>query len=215
MRRAVIALVVIAGLLVVADRVAKVAAQSVVATQIKSDQALSQRPDVTIRGFPFLTQALAGRYGDVSLTLHDVPSRSVPVKRLAVDLHGVHVPLADVFFHHRSSVPVDRATATILLSFDDLNAYFGPKHLTLSQGSNDEINVTGSVTLAGRTVEASGSGRIDVNGSDLVVPVGHGLDFSIPLGGLPFRIALVGAKATKAGIVVQATASGLVLHPES
>jgi hypothetical protein len=214
-RRLVIVLAVIVGLLVVADRVAKVAAQGVVASRIESDQGLSQRPDVTIHGFPFLTQALAGRYDDVSLTLHDLLDRSVPVKRLTVDLHGVHVPLGAVVSQHLSRVPVDRATAKVLLSYADLNSYFGGKHLRLSQGSNGEVDVTGSVTVAGQTISASGSGRIDVSGSDLVVTVGHGLDFTVPLGGLPFRIALVGANATKDGIVVQATASGLVLHPRT
>jgi hypothetical protein len=214
-RRLVIVLIVIIGLLVVADRVAKVAAQGIVAGRIESEQGLSERPHVAIHGFPFLTQALGGRYDNVSLTMHDLRDRAVPVKRLSVDLHGVHVPLGAVISRHLSRVPVDRATATVLLSFADLNAYLGGKHLTVSNGSDGEIKVTGSATVAGQTVSASASGRIDVSGSDLTVAVGRGLDFSIPLGGLPFRIALVGAKATKAGILVQATASGLVLHPRT
>jgi hypothetical protein len=215
MRRAVIVLVVVLGLLLIADRVGVVAAQSVVATRIEADQRLSQQPDVSIHGFPFLTQALSGRYGHVTLTLHDLRDRSVRVQTLTVDLRGVHVPLSAVFSHHVSRVPIDKASATILLSFADLNSYFGGRHVAISGGADGEIAVTGSVTVAGRTVSASGTGRIDVRGSDLVVTVGQGLDLTIPLGGLPFRIALVGAKATKAGIEVQATATGLVLHPAS
>ena len=215
MRRAVVVIVVIVGLLVIADRVAVVEAQSTVAARIETDQHLSQRPDVSIRGFPFLTQAIGGRYTHVTLTLHDLRDRTVPVQTLTVDLRGVHVPLGSVFSHHVTRVPVDRAAATVLISFADLNSYFGTRHLVVSRGPDGQVAVSGSVTVAGHTVSASGSGRIDVRGSDLVVTVGHGLDLTIPLGGLPFRIALVGAKATKAGIVVQATASGLVLHPGS
>jgi hypothetical protein len=215
MRRLVIVVIVIVGLLVVADRVAKVAAQGVVASRIESDQGLSQRPAVTIHGFPFLTQALGGRYGDVSLTMHDLRDRPVPVARLTVNLHGVHVPLGAVVSQHLSRVPVDRATATVLLSFGDLNSYLRDKHLTLSDGSDGEVDVAGSATVAGHTVSASGSGRIGVSAGALTVTAGHGLDFAIPLGGLPFRIELIGAKATKDGIVVQATASGLVLHPQT
>lgn len=215
MRRAAIVIVVILGLLVVADRLAVVAAQGVVASRIESDQGLSQRPGVTIHGFPFLTQALSGRYGRVTLRVNGLRDRTVAVQRLTVDLHGVHVPLGAVMSQHLSRVPIDRANATLLLSYDDVNAYLAGHHLTVSEGDNGEVKVTGSVTVAGRTASASASGRIDVRGDDLVVTVGHGLDVTLPLGGLPFRIALVGAKATKAGIVVQATASGLVLHPSN
>jgi hypothetical protein len=213
MRRVVIVIVVILGLLVVADRVAVVAADNAVAAQIETDQGLSQRPHVSIHGFPFLTQALAGRYGDVTLTLHDFHHTGVPVRTLTVDLHGVHVPIRAVVSQHLSRVPVDRASATILLSFAGLNTFLADKHLSVSAGSGGDIHVTGTATVLGRRVTASGTGHIDVRGSDLVVAVGHGLDFTIPLGGLPFRISLVSAKATNAGIVVQATASGLVLHP--
>jgi hypothetical protein len=215
MRRWILVTAVLLGLLVIADRLALVAADNVVASRIQTDQHLSQRPHVSIHGFPFLTQALSGRYGDVTLTLHDLHDTAVPVQTLTVDLHGVHVPLGAVTSQHLSSVPVDRATATVLLSFAGLNAYLGDKHLVVSEAANGEIKVTGTVTVQGRTVSASGTGRIEVRGSDLVVTGGAGLDVTIPLSGLPFRIALVGAKATKEGIVVQATASGLVLHPRT
>jgi len=215
MRRWIVVTVVIVGLLVLADRLGVAAADRTVAARIQTDQGLQQRPDVSIHGFPFLTQALAGRYGDVTLTLHDFHHTGVPVRTLTVDLRGVHVPLRAVLAGHVARVPVDRASASIVLSYDGLNTFLADRHLSVSEGSNGEIRVSGRVTVLGRTVSASGSGRIEVRGSDLVVTVGHGLDFTIPLSGMPFRIALVSAKATNAGIVVQATASGLVLHPNS
>ena len=215
MRRLLITAVVLVGLLVVADRVARAAADRVVANRIERDQHLSQRPDVSIDGFPFLTQAFAGRYDHVTLTMHGLRSGPVPVQTLRVVLRGVHVPLSAVFSQHLSSVPVDRATATVLLPYADLGASAGGSRLTVSQGTDGEVKVTGTVSALGQSVTASGEGRLDVRGNDVVVTVGHGLDFTIPLGGLPFRIALVGAKATKAGVEVSATASGLVLHPRS
>jgi len=213
MRRAVIVVLVIVGLLVIADRVALATAEHVVAGRIQTDQGLSERPDVTIHGFPFLTQALAGRYDQVTVHVRGLSNRTVPIAKLTVNLHGVHVPLGAVISQKLTRVPIDRATATVLLSYDDVNAYLSGHHLSVSEGEDGQVKVTGTVTVAGNTVSASASGRVDVHGDDLVVVVGKGLDVTIPLGGLPFRIALVGAKATKAGIEVQATASGLVLHP--
>jgi hypothetical protein len=215
LRRWLLVLAVLAGLLLAADRVAATAAEHVVASRIQRDQGLTQRPHVSIHGFPFLTQAIGGRYDHVSLTLRNLHDRPVPVSNLAVDLRGVHVPLGAVLSQHLTRVPVDRATATILVSYSDLNDFLGDKHIVVSRGSADQIKVSGTATVLGRTVSASGSGRIDVQGSDIVVTVGQGLDFSVPLGGLPFRIALVGAKATNRGIEVDATASGLVLHPNN
>lgn len=213
MRRTFIVVAIIIGLLVVADRVAVVAADRVVAQRIQTDQGLPQRPDVSIGGFPFLTQAIGGRYDSVTLTVHDLHRTAVAVHSLTVHLTGVHVPLSSVFAGHVSSVPVDKATATVLLTYDDLNAYFGGRHLTVSNGGDGEVKVTASASLAGHTLAASGRGRLDVRGTDLVVVIGNGLDITIPLGGLPFRVALVGGKATNQGVVVAATANGLVLHP--
>lgn len=215
MRRLLISLVVILGLLVVADRVARAAADRAVAQRIQKDQGLTQRPDVSIDGFPFLTQALSGRYDHVTMTLHDLHDGPVPVQTLRVVLRGVHVPLSAVFSRHVASVPVDRATATVLVRYADLGANVGGNHLTVSPGPDGEVKVTGTVSALGQSVTASGEGRLDVRGNDVIVTVGHGLDFTIPLGGLPFRIVLVGAKATKAGIEVAATADGLVLHPRN
>lgn len=215
MRRLVVALVALLVLLVVADRVALAAADHVLAGRIQADQQLDSRPKVSIRGFPFLTQALGGTYHDVRLTLHDVRRGGVPIQTLAVRLHGVHVPLGAVLSQHLSSVPIDRADASALITYGDLNGFIGGRHLSVSQGEGGEIKVTGSVTAFGQTVQASGSGRLDVHGSGLTVTVGHGLDFPIPLGSLPFRIALTSAHANARGIVVAATANGLVVHPSS
>lgn len=215
MRRLLVVLVAALVLLVVVDRVAVAAADHVLAGRIQQDQNLDSRPSVSIRGFPFLTQAIGGRYDDVRLTLHDVHRGGVPVRALSVRLHGVHVPLGAVLSQHLRRVPIDRAEAQILLTYADVNSFIGTRHLTVSQGSGGEIQVSGSATVLGRTVTASGSGRLDVHGTDLVVTVGHGLDFTVPLGSLPFRVALTGAHATRQGVVVGATATGLVLHPSS
>src|SRR4051794_30752332 len=213
MRRTLIVVVVVIGLLVVLDRVAVLAADRVVANRITTEQNLSQRPDVSIGGFPFLTQALAGRYDSVTLTMHDLRRATVPVHTLSVHLSGVHVPLGAVVHGHVSSVPVDRATAKLLLTYGDLNAFLGSRHFTVSDGGNGEVKVSATATVAGQTLSADGRARIQVRSSDLELTVGPGIDITIPLGGLPFRIELVGAKATKSGVEVTATAAGLVLHP--
>ena len=59
MKKLLVALLVLLALLVGADRVAEQVAEGRIADQLRAD--LSSAPQVEIGGFPFLTQALAGR----------------------------------------------------------------------------------------------------------------------------------------------------------
>ena len=211
LRRILIPLFVLVALFVVADRVAVHYADRVVAERIQRDQGLSSKPDVSIGGFPFLTQAISGRYDDVTVTLHDVRRGPVRVDRLTAHLNGVHVALGAVFSQHLNSVPVDKATAQVFVTFGDLNEYLSPKHLHVSAAGH-LLHVTGSVTVAGRAITASGDGRLSISGDTVVVSANQGLGFEIPLTGLPFRIKLESATVTNQGITVTASAEGLVLH---
>jgi hypothetical protein len=211
LRRILIPLVVLVALFVVADRVAVHYANRVVAQRIQSDQGLSSKPDVSIGGFPFLTQAIGGRYDDVTVTLHDVRRGPVRVDRLTAHLNGVHVSLGAVFSQHLSSVPVDKATAQVFVAFPDLNAYLATRHISVS-ADGKLLRVTGSVTVAGHTITASGEGRLSISGDSVVVTASQNLGFQIPLTGLPFRIKLESAIVTNQGITVSASAEGLVLH---
>jgi len=212
-RRIVIVVAVVVALLVVLDRVAVVAADRVVAARIQTQEHLQSRPSVSIGGFPFLTQALGGKYDDVTLTVHDFHRSVVPVDTISVTLHGVHVPLGSVFSQHLSSVPVDSANARVLLTYANLNAYLQPKGITVSAAGVARLRVTGSVTVGGQKLSASGTATIDVTSDSLLLRAANAVSIAVPLAGLPFGIALQSAKATKQGIAVTATAQGLVLHP--
>jgi len=212
-RRILIVVGIVVALLVVADRVAVVAADHTVAARIQTQEHLPSRPSVSIGGFPFLTQAIGGTYDDVTLTVHDFHRSVVHVDTISVTLHGVHVPLSAVFSQHLSSVPVDSATARVLLSYADLNTYLQPKGITVAAAGESEVRVTGSVTVAGQKLSASGAATIDVTSDSLLLRAANAVTIAIPLAGLPFGIALHSAKATKQGIQVTATAQGLVLHP--
>jgi hypothetical protein len=212
-RRLVIIVVVLVALLVVLDRVAVVEADHVVAARIQTQEHLPSRPSVSIGGFPFLTQALGGTYDDVTLTVHDFRRSVVAVDTISVTLHGVHVPLGSVFSQHLSSVPVDSATARVLLSYDDMNAYLRPKGITVSPAGDGQVRISGSVTVAGQQLSASGTATIDVTSDSLLLRAANAVSIAIPLAGLPFGISLQSAKATNRGIQVTATAQGLVLHP--
>jgi hypothetical protein len=209
MRRLLISLVVIVGLLVVADRVALTAAERNVANRIQVEQHLSSRPDVTIRGFPFLTQLVAGDYHDVDVTVHGLHAGSLAVSRLTAHLHGVHVSFGDVIAQHVKRVPIDRADAEVVLTYADLDTFLSGRGIQLSPAGSGAVTVT--ATVAG--VTAHGTARVSVRGDAVeLTPTGNLPAVEIPLPGLPFHVRLESVQATTKGLVVRGAAEGLVLR---
>ena len=160
MRRLLFVLLALVVLLVVADRVSVAEAQSEVAKRIQTEQGLVSRPGVSIGGFPFLTQAVAGHYDDVTLTLHDLRRGPVVVTRLTANLSGVHVPLSEVLSRNVGRVPVDRATARVLVDWADVNRWLGDRHLRLGPAPDGQVRVTATADIAGQTVGGSATGRL-------------------------------------------------------
>jgi hypothetical protein len=209
MRKLIVSVLILVALLAVADRVAVSAAQRDVARRIQVDQHLRSTPSVTIGGFPFLTQLVAGTYDDVTVTVRGLHSGALAVSRLTAHAHGVHVSFGDVLAQHISRVPIDRATAQVVLSYADLNAYLAGQHLRVGPGSGGAVRLTG--TVAG--VAVSADAQLSVRGDAVVLSPGSGVaGVEIPLPGLPFQTHLNSVKATQAGIVVSGSATGLVLR---
>jgi len=173
-----ITLVVLLGLAVVADRVAVGIAEDQVAEQMASKGGLAGTPSVDIAGFPFLTQAFAGNYEDVriSLTAHDLGQPAGT--RADVRLHGVHVPLKSVLSGSVSEVPVDRIDGTATLSYELLAAQLGGDTTLRREG--DGLRITKTVEIAGYTLPLTAAGTVTLDGDDLVVDVqkasGAGVD---------------------------------------
>lgn len=212
MKRLLLGLALAVAVLVFVDRMAVIAAEHEVAKRVQQEQGLTESPDVSIGGFPFLSQAIAGHYDDVTLTLHDLRRGPVPVSRLTAKLSGVRVPLSDVIGQHLGRVPVDRASADVLLTYTAINDWLGTRHLTVGPGPGGEVRVSASADVAGHQVGASAAGRLAVSKDAVQITAGSGFDFEIPLPGLPFRIRLITARSTQDGIVIAASAEGLVLR---
>jgi LmeA-like phospholipid-binding len=213
MRRLVVSVVVLVALLIGLDRLAVHVAEDLVAKRIQTEQHLSSRPDVSIGGFPFLTQAIAGRYDDVTLTVHGLSAARLRVRTVTAHLSGVHLSLGDVIARRVGSVPVDHASASVLVAYADLDTFLADRHITVARGAGGRARVTGAVTVAGHTVSVSAQAAVSVSDTAVVLTTDQGLDVTIPLPGLPFGLRLVSASADATGLTVAASAEGLVVHP--
>ena len=106
-------------LLIIVDRAGAAIAGRTAASALQRSENLSRRPDVTIEGFPFLTQAASGNFDRIKVTARDITLTSggahVRVSRLDVTLHHVHVNRDFSGGTSRSS------TATALVTYSDLS----------------------------------------------------------------------------------------------
>lgn len=184
-----------------------------------------------MRGVPFLTQALGGRYRDVRLSATGVPAGDVRLAALDARLQGVRVPLRAALSGSVDAVPVERVDARALLSYDALARRAGDRALTFAP-DGDRLRVRGSVRVLGREVSAVAVSRVVLDGERVVVTaeeyeVGNGLadaaltralrgrfDVVVPLGGLPYGLAVEGLEVRPDGLAVRAVARDTVLAPQ-
>ena len=229
MKRLLTTLLVLLVVAVAADRLALLVAQRAVAQQLQTSGDLSVRPTVSIRGVPFLTQALSGRYSSVHVNASDVTAGGGQLSEFTASLDGVSLPLSDALSGSVDEVPVDRLAARVVLSYADLQQRLRDRRLALSPAADGLLRVTGSVTVLGRTVSASALSSVRLAGTDVVVTaqrfevgarpadrvltaaLGRRLDFTARIGQLPYGLTLTGVRIASEGVVATASAKDTVL----
>jgi LmeA-like phospholipid-binding len=232
MRRLLIVLVVLAALLVAADRVGVVVAQDRLASQIQQQLDLDRKPDVTIRGIPFLTQAIGGTYKDIRVQLPDVDAGDV--RNVAVDarLQGAHVPLSEAIGGNLDQIPVDQISGTLLVPYDELAKASGISGLTITR-AGDSLRLSGSVQVLGRSIQAEAVGRIEVDDGRIAInaeqakvagiPVPQAvldqaaqmLSFRVQPRDLPLNLRITAVRPADNGLLVDAVSDDVVLRPDS
>lgn len=222
-------LLLLVALLAVLDRGAAAYAERALATELQSSGGLVQRPQIDVGGFPFLTQAVRGRYDRIEVAATDVPAGERTLTRLDAVLTGVRVPLGDVVSGVVDEVPVDAVDARVVLSYAELSRVSGDRRLTVA-AAGDRVRVTGEVEVLGRQVEASAVSTVALEGDVVVVTaqafeVGSRvadavltralrgrLDLRVPVRDLPYGLVLESITTGPDGVVVRTTASDTVLR---
>jgi hypothetical protein len=232
MRRLLIVLVVLAALLVAADRVGVVVAQNRLASEIEQQLDLDRKPDVSIRGIPFLTQAISGKYKDIRVQLPDVDAGDVQNVAIDARLQGTHVSLSDALGGKVDKIPVDRISGTLLIPYDQLAKASGISGLTITR-QGDSLRLTGSVQVLGRPIKAEAVGRVEVNDGQIAInaeeakvagiPVPQAvldeaarlLSFRVQPRNLPLNLRITAVRLADSGLLVDAVSDDVVLRPDS
>ena len=224
-RRLLVLALVLVGLLVAADRVSLAVAGTAAGVTLQRSQGLAARPDVSIEGFPFLTQLAAGSFDTIHVT----------AKNLTVGRAGVTLRIAslDVTLHHVhvtrdfQSARSEFSTATALVSYADLSQTLGA---TLGYAGAGRVHATTTISVAGIPVTGTATTGVQLSAGSLsftdptvtvdgvAVPPQVSSYFttvfrtSIPLGGLPFGVHVEAVEASAAGVTITLSAAGLTFR---
>jgi LmeA-like phospholipid-binding len=214
-RRYIIILVIVVAVLVALDFGARAVAQGVMATKIQQ-QGLSQKPQVSIAGFPFLTQVASKDFKKVTISTHDLTEGPVTITSINATATGIRLNS-----YSSESGTITSVTGRAVISFaslaNTLTQKIGPLgsllngaglHLTDAgpgkvKASLNLLVVTGSATW--RVSRISGDRlQIRLISASGVLPASllHSMqNVTVQIPKLPLGLTISSIQVTPAGVV--------------
>ncbi|MGW0085613.1 LmeA family phospholipid-binding protein [Streptomyces sp. NPDC003393] len=171
--------------------------------------------DVSIAGFPFLTQAFSQSFDHVELKASkftiDTESNArggyLPVEQFQLDLRGVQVTSLAA-----RRAEANLATGSLMLSYDALSGVV--TRLAGRGGSLRIAQAPGSTEQAARVEVTGTAGGSDVNGTGTVLAQGTEISLNLPGSErpvatwrvpLPENVGFTSARATSKGVLISMT----------
>ncbi|MDD7934527.1 DUF2993 domain-containing protein [Actinomycetospora straminea] len=131
MRGCLVTLLVLVAVVVGVDFGARWIAEDRVAVALQDSLSLPAEPDVDVRGFPFLTQALSGQFEDVGLSAPHIPYGELRDITLTADLTGVSVPVESLLNGQVPEIPAEQVVASARVNPTDLARLLDVGDLTI------------------------------------------------------------------------------------
>jgi hypothetical protein len=232
-------LVLVGGLLVVGDRLAANFAEDKIAEQVRQEVASqnvqSAPPDVTVGGFPFLTQVLAGNYEHIKIVMQDVQGSvngdSVTLPRLDVNARDVKASL-DTLRSGQGDVVASTVDGTATIAYASVVELIDQPGLELAE-RDGKLLASAPVTFLNQRFTLNGTagltvdeGTIQIKFEDVTaeglpqVPLAQQLvdnfaqniSINVKLPDLPFQLDVSEVKPTPEGLAVTADASNVPLN---
>jgi hypothetical protein len=180
---------------------------------------LSGKPNVTIDGFPFLTQLLSKDFSTVNISASNETvnqtSGVLDIASLTATLHGMHFQSLSA-----KSATVDNLDAHALITLTALgNAGGIPQGITLSADGQNQV--TASIDIAGFSqsvtakVTQSGPNQINVHVIDAGgIPtdiLGNLANFNVSIPKLPAGMSIQNVSVTQQGVQISITGHNVTL----
>jgi predicted flap endonuclease-1-like 5' DNA nuclease len=212
-----VVLAVLAALFVIADRVAVRFAENQFASQVQSQGGLSNKPTVSIEGFPFLTQLAARKFNEVQLSAATEKAGPVVIENLHATMHDMQL------INGFSSARVGSLNGTGLITFGSLAKAANVPGLKISPLNNTEAKVTidlGFISGSGvAKVTKAGPNKINiavVNAGGIPLSALGGLNnMTITIPGLPRGLNVQSVTMTQQGILIHIIGKNVTLSGNS
>lgn len=183
----VVLLLVLVAIAVVADRVAAYAASRTIADQAQQQMAAQHvhspdKPTVSVEGFPFLTQVMAGKYQKViihstHLTSSDLPG--VVLDRLDVTATGINATTS-ALLNGDGQITADHISGTASLGWDSVTKLMVNsantsqlRGVSVTSVKDGEIQLRAPVDLLGTRTTVVATGQLVVSGATIRVRITH------------------------------------------
>lgn len=224
LRILLVGLVVLAAVFVAVDRAAVYFAESRAEDRVVVPGARISSTDVSIKGFPFLTQLAGSELGRVDVKITGLETsaagRKLRISRMNAELHRVR--LSDGF----SGATAARVSGTAVISYEDLTKA-ASEDVVVEYGGRNKVKVTGAVNILGRPISRSVLSTVTlVDGHTVRVHAdkvpGEGIpgledlirgktDFEREVGGLPNGLKLEKIEPTAAGLEISVSGTDVRL----
>jgi hypothetical protein len=189
-KKLVITLLVLVGLLVAADYGLAAAAEYQVAQKMRAKFELPEDPSVRINHFPFITQALAGDYRDIEISATGVPVRDqLRDLEIRANLYHVRIGLSDLLAGNTKNGRIDQVKGSVKIKASDLNRLVNqvtpftdmaiepdtrnepPEGLGNTPRTTAAVKLTGNTTVAGTKLKLTAFGTVALVGGQVQVSV--------------------------------------------
>lgn len=199
-------------LLVVLDRAAVAYADNRAAQQMKS-QGFPTKPDVSIEGFPFLTQVVARNFNDIHITASRVPEGPVTLS-LVADATGVK--LNSDF----QSGTITRINGTGLIGFSNLASVAGvagAPGLSFKAAGPSQVRITLNLQVISASALASiqrvgpNTFKVHITSTDGIPAslLGSLKDFTVHIPALPMGLSIQSVEVSGQGVVIHVTGTNI------
>ncbi|MFG2037670.1 DUF2993 domain-containing protein [Dactylosporangium sp. NPDC048998] len=239
----VLALILI-GVFVAVDRIAASAAEGRIAQETRTQLAAKDikyegDPQVSIAGFPFLTQVVAGEYQKITIRLSKPQLNNIKLDTLTVEARSVKADAQDLL-NGKGDVVASEVVGNASMSWDDvrplmevagLPSSVDPSQVDLRVVNNKiEMRVPVTIQGVGFNIVARGSmvvetgkvrlklesvdtdqGSLPPQVNNFIRQYQNRLQINLKLPGLPYNLVVNSVNTTDAGLQVSASAADVKL----